>query len=238
MYSLDINFLSDREAAIEAQVAAERQPIADSQFLIYGGAVAVVALGLVGGAFVVLNSMNEGVQQELTQLTGRETELKGKITALSGQEKELEAIVAKTNELVQLFVGNLPMSAVATDISRRTPVTVQVESITQASSETDSNIRIVGKATGYNELNDFLLLMQASPLLSGKDTKLISSTLEQGTVTRNFNLVNFQIETKLKELKSDLTKEEYQKVLTDLQKSGADGLVARINLLKQKGVIE
>ena len=42
MYTLDINFLSDR-AGDEAQ-AIERQPIADSQFLVYGGAVAVVAL--------------------------------------------------------------------------------------------------------------------------------------------------------------------------------------------------
>jgi type IV pilus assembly protein PilN len=171
------------------------------------------------------------VQQELTQLTGRETELKGKITALTGQEQELQAIEAKNAELLTLFVGNLPMSAVANDISRRTPITVQVESITQASTDAASTIRIVGKTTGYNELNDFLLLLQASPLLSSVDTKLISSTLEQGTVTRNFNLVNFQIETQL-------TKEPPQKILAELQKTGADGLVARVNLLKQKGVIE
>ena len=71
MYTLDINFLSDR-AADEAQ-AIERQPIADSQFLIYGGAVAVVALAIVGGAFLVLNSANEGLQQEIAKLTAKKT---------------------------------------------------------------------------------------------------------------------------------------------------------------------
>ncbi|MFM7886893.1 MAG: fimbrial protein, partial [Pseudanabaena sp.] len=61
MYTLEINFLNDRAAA-EAQ-AVERQPLTASQFLIYGGAVAVVALALVGGAFFFLNSANEVIQQ-------------------------------------------------------------------------------------------------------------------------------------------------------------------------------
>lgn len=40
MYSLDINFLNDREVASEA--GEERQPLADKQFLIGGGAIALV----------------------------------------------------------------------------------------------------------------------------------------------------------------------------------------------------
>jgi len=131
MYTLDINFLSDRAEA-QAQTV-ERQPIADSQFLIYGGAVAVVSLALVGGAFLFLNASNEGIQQELSALTAKETALNSKITALKGQETQLQAIQARTGELVNLFVGNLPASAIADDIRKRTPITVQVDSITQAS---------------------------------------------------------------------------------------------------------
>ncbi|MBD2188212.1 PilN domain-containing protein [Pseudanabaena mucicola] len=236
MYTLDINFLSDRIAAAESQ-AVERQPIADSQFLIYGGAVAVVALAVVGGAFVFLNAANEGVQQQLSALTAKEGELNSKLTAIKAQETELQGIQARTGELVNLFVGNLPASAIADDLRKRTPVTVQVDSITQASvaptpeAPAASTITISGKATSYNELNDFMLLLKASPLLEDRETRLISSTLQPPTNDKNFTLVNFQIRT-------SVTFKNPADILSDLQKAGADGLVTRVNLLKQKGVIK
>lgn len=235
MYTLDINFLSDR-VADEAQ-AAERPPIADSQFLIYGGAAAVVAFAIVGGAFLVLNSQNEGIQSELSALTAKESQLNSKLTALKTQETELQAIEARTGELVNLFVGNFPVSAITDDIRKRTPITVQVESITQASvaaSATDrakTTIFLNGKATSYNELNDFLLLLKASPLLEDKDTVLVSSNLLPATTEKNFNLVNFQISTAT-------TSKSPADILPELQKTGADGLVTRVNLLKQQGVIK
>ena len=235
MYTLDINFLSDR-VADEAQ-AAERPPIADSQFLIYGGAAAVVAFAIVGGAFLVLNSQNEGIQSELSALTAKESQLNSKLTALKTQETELQAIEARTGELVNLFVGNFPVSAITDDIRKRTPITVQVEAITQASvaaSPTDrakTTISLTGKATSYNELNDFLLLLKASPLLEDKDTVLVSSNLLPATTDKNFNLVNFQISTAT-------TSKSPADILPELQKTGADGLVTRVNLLKQQGVIK
>lgn len=235
MYTLDINFLSDR-VADEAQ-AAERPPIADSQFLIYGGAAAVVAFAIVGGAFLVLNSQNEGIQSELSALTAKESQLNSKLTALKTQETELQAIEARTGELVNLFVGNFPVSAITDDIRKRTPITVQVEAITQASvaaSPTDrakTTISLTGKATSYNELNDFLLLLKASPLLEDKDTVLVSSSLLPATSEKNFNLVNFQIITAT-------TSKSPADILPELQKTGADGLVTRVNLLKQQGVIK
>ncbi|PZV17343.1 MAG: hypothetical protein DCF20_05760 [Pseudanabaena sp.] len=230
MYTLDINFLSDR-AVDEAQ--AERQPIADSQFLIYGGAAAVVALAIVGGAFLVLNAQNESIKKDLSVLAAEESQLNSKLTALKSQETELKAIEARTGELVNLFVGNLPVSAIADDIRKRTPITVQVESITQASAQppATSTITLTGRATNYNELNDFLLLLKASPLLDDKETILVSSTLQAATTDKNFTLVNFQIRTAL-------TTKSPAEILPALQKAGAEGLVARINLLKQQGVIK
>jgi type IV pilus assembly protein PilN len=235
MYTLDINFLSDR-AADEAQ-ASERQPIADSQFLVYGGAAAVVALAIVGGAFLVLNSQNEGIKQKLSVLTAEQSQLNSKLTALKSQETELQAIQARTGELVNLFVGNFPTSAIANDIRKRTPITIQVESITQSSAAATaqapamSTLSLSGKATSYNELNDFLLLLKASPLLEAKETVLVSSTLQPATADKNFTLVNFQIRTAI-------TTKSPADILPALQKTGADGLVTRVNLLKQQGVIK
>jgi type IV pilus assembly protein PilN len=235
MYTLDINFLSDR--TVEESQALERQPIADSQFLVYGGAAAVVALAIVGGAFLVLNSQNGGIKQKLSVLTAEESQLNSKLTALKSQETELQAIQARTGELVNLFVGNLPVSAIADDIRKRTPITVQVEAITQATaaataqSPAGSTISLTGKATSYNELNDFLLLLKASPLLEAKETVLVSSALQPATTDKNFTLVNFQIRTAV-------TTKRPADILPALQKTGADGLVTRVNLLKQQGVIK
>jgi type IV pilus assembly protein PilN len=232
MYNLDINFLSDRAAA-EAQAAA-RPPIADSQFLIYGGAVALVALALVGGAFVVLNAANEGIQQELATLPAKESELNTKLKTLEGQENQLKEVQDRTNKIAALFVGNFPTSAIANEIRSRTPITVQVNSITQKSpSPTDptQSILVDGKVTNYNELNDFILLLKASPLLDAEKTRLVSSTLQQATIGANFTLVNFIVETAV-------TSKNPAELLPELQKRGADGLVARVNLLKQQGVIK
>jgi type IV pilus assembly protein PilN len=129
------------------------------------------------------------------------------------------------------------VSAITDDIRKRTPITVQVEAITQASvaaSATDrakTTISLTGKATSYNELNDFLLLLKASPLLEDKDTVLVSSSLLPATSDKNFNLVNFQIITAT-------TSKSPADILPELQKTGADGLVTRVNLLKQQGVIK
>ncbi len=236
MYTLDINFLSDRAAA-ESQ-AVERQPIADSQFLIYGGAVAVVSLALVGGAFFFLNSANEGIQQELSTLTAKESQLNGKIKSLEDQEKQLKGIQDSTGSLLNLFIGNFPVSAIADDIRKRTPLTVQIKSISQTSvppspqnPNQSSTINLDGTTTSYNELNDYLLLLKASPLLDGENTKLVSSSLQEATKEKNFTLVNFQVQTAI-------TSKSPSELLPELQKLGADGLVARVNLLRQQGVIK
>lgn len=236
MYTLEINFLNDR-AAPEA-LAVERKPIADSQFLVYGGAVAVVALALVGGAFLFLNSANEGLQQELAKLTATETSLTSKIKSLEDQEKQLQAIQDRTNQILNLFVGNLPVSAVIDDLRRRTPLTVQIKSITQQTAaaaapqaSSQSTITLNGTATNYNELNDYILLLKSSPLLDSDKTKLVSSTLQPATTDKNFTLVDFQILV-------TTTSKSPAELLAQLQKLGADGLVARVNLLRQKGVIK
>lgn len=238
MYTLDINFLSDR-AAIESQ-GVERQPIADTQFLIYGGGVAVVALALVGGAFLVLTATYDGIQKEIAVLTAQETQLNNKLNSLKGQEDQLQAIRARTGQLLTLFVGNFPVNAVIDDIRKRTPISVQVNSINQTPGIADpknpsltslSTIALEGKAENYNELNDFMLLLKASPLLNSEKTILLSSTLQQATADKNFTLVDFRIET-------TTTSKSPAELLPELQKSGADGLVARVNLLRQQGAIK
>lgn len=196
--------------------------------------MAVVAIGLVGGAFVVLNAANEGIQQELATLTAKESQLNQKLKVLEGQENQLKEVEDRTNKIATLFVGNFPTSAIANEIRSRTPITVLVNSITQKSptvTDTTQSISLNGQVTNYNELNDFILLLKASPLLDAEKTKLVSSTLQQATIGANFTLVNFVVETAV-------TSKNPAELLPELQKRGAEGLVARVNLLKQQGVIK
>ena len=139
---------------------------------------------------------------------------------------------------LNLFIGNFPVSSIADDIRKRTPLTVQIKSISQTSvppspqnPNQSSTINLDGTTTSYNELNDYLLLLKASPLLDGENTKLVSSSLQEATKEKNFTLVNFQVQTAI-------TSKSPSELLPELQKSGADGLVARVNLLRQQGVIK
>lgn len=150
-------------------------------------------------------------------------------------QETVQAIEARTGELLNLFVGNLPVSVIIDDIRKRTPITVQVDAITQSSvaptsqSAALSTISLTGKATNYSELNDFVLLLRASPILKGENTQLVSSSIQQATSEKNFTLINFQIRA--------VVNSPTEILPPYLQKIGADGLVARINLLKQQGVI-
>jgi type IV pilus assembly protein PilN len=224
MYSLDINFLSDRETLKDGGV--ERQPIADSQFLLYGGIVAVVCLAATAGAYFILDASNQGLITELATQTAKETDLTTKLKAVEGTEKQLLAVEARTNELLNLFVGQLPINAVLDDIKRRTPSTVQVIGFSQ----TGKDIKLDGQATTYNELNDFVLLLKSSRFLDPLKTNLSSASLVPATKDKPFSVVTYKIET-------SLTTESSAQLLPELQKAGADGLVTRVNLLQREGVI-
>ncbi|MFM7887383.1 MAG: PilN domain-containing protein, partial [Pseudanabaena sp.] len=167
-----------------------------------------------------------------------ETSLNGKIKSLEEQEKQLQAIQDRNNQILNLFVGNLPVSALADELRRRTPLTVQIKSITQQAAAatapqatSQSTITLDGTATNYNELNDYILLLKASPLLDSDQTKLVASTLQPATAEKTFTLVNFQILV-------TTTSKSPAELIPQLQKLGADGLIARVNLLRQNGVIK
>jgi type IV pilus assembly protein PilN len=224
MYSLDINFLSDRETLKDGGV--ERQPIADSQFLLYGGIAALVCLAATAGAYLFLDYSNQGLVTELATQVAKETELTTKLKVVETTEKQLLAVEARTNELLNLFVGQLPVNAVLDDIKRRTPATVQVFSFSQVGKE----IKLDGQATTYNELNDFMLLLQSSKFLDPQKTRLSAATLSPTSKDKPFSVVNYKID-------AALTAESSAQLLPELQKAGADGLVTRVNLLQREGVI-
>jgi type IV pilus assembly protein PilN len=112
-------------------------------------------------------------------------------------------------------------------------------------------LQITGIANSFNDVNDFLLVLQKSNFLKAENTKLVKATLQreaarveparlqnsQQQQLRTEQLptlprqVEFQIETALSDVPaSDL--------LRELDRKGAVGLVTRIENLQRKGVIK
>lgn len=114
------------------------------------------------------------------------------------------------------------------------------------------NIEISGIAKSFNDVNDFLLVLQKSNFLQPKETRLVTAELQanptkleplkfrdlpqqasiqQTDLPKLPEQVNFNIQTKLSEVPaSDL--------LRELDRKGAAGLVTRIEELQRRGVIQ
>jgi len=224
MYNLDINFLKDREPG--TQELGARAPIADTQFLIGGGAVALVAIAIVGGIYLFLQSQIDSLTGELAQLTAKESGLDAQLKILAGSEAEVKLIEDRTKSLTNLIIKDIPVSVILQDIRVRTPESIQVFSVAQ----TGTNITITGQSTGFDEANDFLLILQKSPYLNQTNTKLASARQRPSVKGVDLTLVDYQITTSLTEQTTD-------KLVPDLEKSEAQGAVTRVKLLQEKGII-
>jgi type IV pilus assembly protein PilN len=224
MYNLDINFLKDREPI--AQEIGGAVPIADTQFLIGGGAVSLVALAIVGGVYFFLQSQVDSLTKELAVLTSTEATLDARLKVLAGDEAQVNALEARTKLLTNLIVKDIPVSVILQDIRVKTPESVQVFTVAQ----TGINITITGQSTGFDEANDFVLILQKSPYLNPNTTKLVSARQKPPVKDVKLNLVDFQITTSLTDKTTD-------KLVADLDKSEAQGAVTRVKLLQEKGVV-
>jgi len=226
MYNLDINFLKDREPA--TQELEPSDPIDDSLFLKGGGALALVSLAIVGGIYFYLQSQVDSLKSELARLTAQalEVTLDAQLKVLAVSEAEVKAVEDRTSLLKGLIVKDIPTSVILQDISIRTPPSIQVFSIAQAG----KNITISGQSAGFDEVNDFFLILQKSPYLDPANTKLTSVRQRPPVKGVDLVLVDYQITASLNDKTTD-------KLLSDLEKSGAQGAVSRVKLLQEKGVI-
>jgi type IV pilus assembly protein PilN len=232
MYTLEINFLSDRKTEVTTTTGGGGG-LADSQFLLYGAAAAIAAVAVAGGYFAFLFLQREGLDTRLTDLSNQESGLRTQLESLIKQEDQVKAVEAKTNQLVNLFTKTLPTYAFLEDFSKRTPDTIQITGLTQASAAaagtSDIIVRFEGKSAGFEELNDYLLLLKSSPYLD-PNRIVLKSAVAAIVPERNITLVTFQIE-------ANLTTKSAADLFKELEASGADGLIERVRLLQQEKII-
>lgn len=106
-------------------------------------------------------------------------------------------------------------------------------------------IAVSGQARTFNDVNDFLLTLQRSPFLQAGETKLISAELVDNPTEIRFSEqeTSGQVDVELPRvveftIQSTLTTIPASELLQDLERTLAVGLPARIEALRERGVIQ
>jgi type IV pilus assembly protein PilN len=257
MYSLDVNFLTDRNLELKgpAVAATADGPSLQQQLPIYIGAGVMVVLPLLAG----LSLLFVGWQKDQAQ-TNIQT-LEAELAKLNAQNKKIQEIQGKTKTidddiagLVGVFNQIKPWSAILQDLTDQTPATVQISGIQQA----DRVLTLTGFSRNYADLNDFLLTLQNSRFFKADNTKLVTATANPlpitgvetdggggatapqqpasgagdkpaGPTVTVPTGVKYTITTEL----SDTPDNE---LMSELTRKGAIGLVTRFKILEQKGI--
>jgi len=258
MYSLDINFLKDREVRVfDPKPRARGGPavVGDRRPLFFGLAAALVPLALVGGYWAVTRNQVNQLQARSAELDSELAQLSSQLAEISTIQQQIDAVRAENNAFVSIFDEIVPWSALLQDIRSRTPARVQIVSLAQttttaeaadpsvAPTESDA-LSLNGVACSYDEINDFALVLQRSPLLQS-DTVAISQAQQQptlldpqtqgrcpGTAVGDPDfLIDYTIGASITDTPSS-------QLVDELERQGTVGLVSRLQALREKGVIE
>ncbi|MBR8827679.1 MAG: PilN domain-containing protein [Gomphosphaeria aponina SAG 52.96 = DSM 107014] len=196
MYDININFLKRRKGNVIDKTTVIRKrstPIEEKIPIIAGGVVLVLlplaalgALFFVKGQITQAEKQNQDLDAEITQLQAQNAQIAQLDTQIQQAKAEVEALASVFNLLK-------PMSAVLADISANVPPGVQINSFAQSQlSPTEVQLTINGVAKDYNNVNDFLLSLQASPFLNPDVTKIESATAQDLKIERITDLVTLQ----------------------------------------------
>ena len=265
MYSLDINFLNDRPdykppepskavgaSSLDPNIAAARLP-----FLIGGMAVGVVGISSVMGWWWVTNSKNSQLQAELTKLEGESGLLDAEVKKVENMEAKTKQYETQTQFFASIFDTSVkPLSSLLEELSYILPPGVQISTINQTLEQAEGedvqtqtpwgviqqNIQITGLSPTFAGVNDFLLILKQSPFFNENDTALIKAELVQIPIEVEWRGKGEEPEDLIPEvveytITTSATNVRASEMLTDLQRTKADGLLTRIGRLQQLGVI-
>lgn len=275
MYSLEINFLKDRQLIkLDRDKDWKPTPLNERILMYAGVAAGLLPLALVGGLWFYQNS-------ETQRLTAERDKIKQENEATQAQQKQIDRvkkqakdIKEETTGLATVFDQIKPWSAMLQDVRDRLPAGVQLTCVAQtipttadiascqnvqpasatASSTTTTTggpatdtIVISGMTYNFGSINDFLLMLQQSPFFKPEDTKIVISELKdypaQWQQSQSSSTAISSQQPKLKKvveftIRTSLSDTPASKLLRELERKGALGLVTRIENLQQKGVLQ
>ncbi|MEM6253654.1 MAG: PilN domain-containing protein [Cyanobacteria bacterium P01_D01_bin.156] len=260
MYSIDINFLNDREERPELAAdtsIVRQQPSSDRTPIALGLGILVAALAGVGGFFGFLKYQESTLLKRQAELDSQLTELQAKLAQVDRIKAETEAARAESRALAGVFTKIRPWSAIVKDIQNRIPTRAQLTRVNQTSGQAlplepggeavepeAGGITINGTACSFDDVNDFVLTLKNSPFLESETVKLNTSTLGgevlgrcPGEVQRDepTALVNYTIAGNIKSIST----EQFDRLLAELENQQASvGLSSRLKALLETGVLK
>lgn len=257
MYGLDINFLNDRADRPMGAAPKPKRTGApgDTRPLLLGLLGVVAVLGFVAGYWLFLRNQVAQLEARNQELDAELADLQSRLQAANTIRGQIEAIETENAAFVGVFDQILPWSAVLQDLRNRTPTRVQLTNLEQTAGITPEDkpdaeppkaggIQVEGVACSFDDINDFVLVMQRSPFLapdtvritkSEKQNELLDPTVE-GTCpgaapNQPLFLVDYTIE-------ANLTDKPASQLIEALEQQGTVGLVARLRALQETGVLE
>jgi type IV pilus assembly protein PilN len=255
MYSLDVNFLKDRHLSDRSKTASTPKIPTGADLrkqipLLTGLGVGAGLLALTGLIGLLVNWQIADTQTKIQALDAELGQLKSQSQKLEEMKGRLAAVEKENQSLVGVFNQIRPWSAIFQEIRQQTPPAVQVKSIQQVELPADpaqgqplprTQLKISGFASNYEAVNNYLLTLQASPFLKGKQTAIESATLADLPVkvdNANPNIsvsfpkaVQYTIVTELNDTPAS-------RQLPALARNGAVGVVTRLKTLERQGVLQ
>jgi len=250
MYGIDINFLNDRsDLPVEAIVAVDQPKASGSlgkKIPIFVGLVgALVALGGVGGYWMILRNQQAALTAQSAELDAQLTELQQKLAQVNTVREQTQSINTEIQALSGVFERIRPWSAIVRDMQGRIPARTQLTKIAQKEAEEGGSaagaIELGGKACSFDDVNDFLLTLKKSPFLDSESIKITTATLGSKTPGRcpgaaetdeSVTLVAYNITSDIKSLPASALLDELNR------QQESTGLAARIRALQTTGAIE
>lgn len=247
MYSLDINFLKDRDLVKTPETltksGTESSPLGDKIPIAAGAAAALILPLLMFSYLKHVEARTAALQGEIQQIEGKIAELGNQNTKIEEVRQQVDAAEAETQALVGVFEKIRPWAAILQVVSDRTPPGVLVDSLQQTGSAQEAGISISGTARSYDDVNDFVLFLARSPFFDKQNTRLNgASTTELA--------VNFAEEPELPENASLILPEGVKytisarlsdtptlELIQEIDNKGSVGVATRLKTLERQGAI-
>lgn len=241
--------------------------------LYLGLAAGLLLPTIVGAGWLYLQNQNTQLEQKIAAIDGQLKRLGIQEQEIKKIQQDTSQINGQTQSLASVFNQVRPVSAMLQDIRDRIPKTVQIENIKQIAAQaapqqsaspapnssapqaasqqgaspapsSAGGIEISGIALSFNDVNDFLLTLQQSPLFKPTETKILTAELVDSPIAAasSASVSTTGVSVKLPQvvrytIQSSLSDAHASDLLRELERKGTLGLVTRIRTLQQTGVI-
>jgi type IV pilus assembly protein PilN len=254
MYSLDVNFLKERQIP-DTKPSAEKQKInlGDVTPIWVGAGVGVGIPALLYVGYLSLQNQTTEVTTKITQRQAQITNLDQKIATVTKIKQDKDQASDEVKALVTVFDQIRPWSAVLQDLRDRIPQSVQIDDIKQIAATPPpppasggkgsvepvnlaGGMEITGYAQSFDNVNDFLLILQQSKFLNSEEGRI--TTAELVPAPNSNSKGNSQLHQVVKyTIKVGLSNVPASTFIKELEEKGSQGLVARLLDIKKAGVI-